>query len=380
MSSKVFTALGLMSGTSLDGIDAAIIKTDGEKILEFGPTKNFVYDLLQKRKLEKATRTALRWKFNGKRPGRLETAEKFVDEMHIYACKSLIAENQCDLIGYHGQTVVHKPPQKGELGQTLQLGRGQVLADALNLPCVYDFRTNDMSHGGQGAPLAPIYHKALCEYSKLSGKIVVLNLGGVGNFTLIDGERIAASDTGPANGPLDNWLYRFGIDYDKDGDVSANGKFDLALIEKWLREIPFFKEEGTKSADRYDFDVIGDIMQKTAEDGAATLAAFCAASVKHTLAKIEIRPERIIVCGGGRKNKTILKLLGELIKCPIETAEDVGWMGDDIEAQACAYFAVRSNLGLPLSYPETTGVPKPMTGGVMAFPHTENKAEPHDSA
>ena len=121
-------------------------------------------------------------------------------------------------------------------------------------------------------------------------------------------------------------------------------------------------------------------MQKTAEDGAATLAAFCAASVKHTLAKIEIQPERIIVCGGGRKNKTILKLLGELIKCPIETAEDVGWMGDDIEAQACAYFAVRSNLGLPLSYPETTGVPKPMTGGVMAFPHTENKAEPHDSA
>lgn len=368
MSGKVYTALGLMSGTSLDGIDAAILKTDGEKIIDFGPTKNFVYDLLQKRKLEKATRAALRWRFQGKMPGRLETAEQFLDEMHIYACKTLLEETSCDLIGYHGQTVVHMPPQDGIDGKTLQLGDGQKLADALNLPCAYDFRTHDMEHGGHGAPLAPIYHKALCDYSKLDGKIVVLNLGGVGNFTLVDGETLVASDTGPANGPLDNWLYRFGLDYDKDGEISAKGKFDLDLIEKWLREIPFFKEGGTKSADRYDFDVIGDIIGKSAEDGAATLAAFCAASVKHTLSKIDLTPDRIIVSGGGRKNKTILKMLGDLIKCPIETAEDVGWLGDSIEAQALAYFAVRSNLGLPISFPSTTGVPKPITGGRMAFP------------
>ncbi len=357
-----------MSGTSLDGLDVAVLKTDGEKITGFGPTKNFVYDLLQKRKLEKATRAALRWRFEGKRPGRLETAEQFLDEMHIFACKQILKEIDCDLIGYHGQTVVHMPPQNGVLGQTLQLGDGQKLADALDLPCVYDFRTNDMKHGGQGAPLAPIYHKALCEYSKLKGKIVVLNLGGVGNFTLVDGQDMTASDTGPANGPLDNWLFRFGLDYDKDGKISAKGNFDLPLIEKWLKEIPFFKEDGTKSADRYDFDVIGELIGKSAEDGAATLAAFCAASVAHTFRKIELVPDRIIVSGGGRKNKTILKMLGDLIKCPIETAEGVGWMGDSIEAQALAYFAVRSNLGLPLSFPATTGVPEPLTGGRMAFP------------
>lgn len=368
MGLKVYTALGLMSGTSLDGIDAAVLKTDGEKIIEFGPTKNYVYDLLQKRKLEKATRSALRWRFRGKMPGRLETAEHFLDEMHIYACRTLMKEAECDLIGYHGQTVLHQAPQNGENGKTIQLGDGQKLANALDIPCVYDFRTNDMEHGGQGAPLAPVYHKALCDYSKLKGKNVILNLGGVGNFTLVDGDRMVASDTGPANGPLDNWLYRFGLDYDKDGEVSAKGKFDLALIEKWLREISFFREGGTKSADRYDFDVIGDVIGKSAEDGAATLAAFCAASVKHTLSKIELAPDRIIVSGGGRKNKTILKMLGDLIKCPIETAEDVGWLGDSIEAQAIAYFAVRSNLGLPLSFPSTTGVPAPVTGGRMVFP------------
>lgn len=372
MSSKIYTALGLMSGTSLDGIDAAILKTDGEKIIGFGPVSHRPYNLLEQRKLGKATRAALKWRFSGSRPGRLATAEQLLDELHIEVCRKILKESECDVIGYHGQTVVHRPPQNGINGKTLQLGDGQKLADALNAPCVYDFRTNDMENGGQGAPLAPIYHKALCKYSKLKGKIVVLNLGGVGNFTLIDGDTIQASDTGPANGPLDSWLYRAGLDYDKDGKISAKGTFDLALIEKWLREIPFFKLDGTKSADRYDFDVIGDVMDKSIEDGAATLAAFCAASVKHTLAKLDIIPDKVIVCGGGRKNKTIVKMLGDLIKIPIDVAEDVGWMGDDIEAQACAYFAVRSNLGLPLSYPGTTGVSEPTTGGVFVSPSVKH--------
>lgn len=361
-----------MSGTSLDGIDAAILKTDGEKIIEFGAVHHRPYNLLEQRKLGKATRAALKWRFQGSRPGRLGTAEQLIDELHIEVCKTILKQSDCDVIGYHGQTVVHQPPQNGVKGQTLQIGNGQKLADALNAPCVYDFRSADMEQGGQGAPLAPIYHKALCKFSKLKGKIVVLNLGGVGNFTLIDGEDIMASDTGPANGPLDSWLYRAGLEYDKDGEISADGKFDLELIEKWLREIPFFKADGTKSADRYDFDVVGDLMDKSLEDGAATLAAFCAASVKHTLAKLDIVPDRVIVSGGGRKNKTILKMLGDLIKVPIEVAEDVGWMGDDIEAQAIAYFAVRSNLGLPLSFPATTGVSEPMTGGVFVSPSVKH--------
>ncbi len=361
-----------MSGTSLDGIDAAVLKTDGEKIFEFGPVYHRPYNLLEKRKLGKATRAALKWRFDGAKPGRLETAERLLDELHIEVCREILKKSECDVIGYHGQTVVHMPPQQGQNGQTLQIGKGQRLADELNMPCVYDFRTADMEKGGQGAPLAPIYHQALCRYSKLKGKTVVLNLGGVGNFTWINGDDLIASDTGPANGPIDSWLYRTGIDYDKDGEISAKGTFDLKLIEKWLREIPFFKIDGAKSADRYDFDVIGDIMDKSVEDGAATLVAFCAASVKHTLAKLELVPDRVIVSGGGRKNKNILKMLKDLVKCPIQTAEDVGWMGDDIEAQACAYFAVRSNLGLPLSFPNTTGVSEPTTGGVFVSPSVKH--------
>lgn len=360
-----------MSGTSLDGIDAAIIKTDGQKIIEFGPVFHRPYNLLEKRKLGKATRAALKWRFIGSRPGRLETVENMLDDLHIEVCKSILKSSTVDVIGYHGQTVVHMPPQNGEFGQTLQIGNGQLIADALDTPCVFDFRTEDMTKGGQGAPLAPIFHKALCKYSKLSGKNIVLNLGGVGNFTWIDGDTLIASDTGPANGPLDSWLYRAGLDYDKDGEISAQGNFDIMLIEKWLREIPFFKQDGAKSADRHDFDVLGDLLDKSFEDGAATLAAFCAASVKHTLAKLSLNPDRVIVSGGGRKNKTILKMLRDLLKCPVETAEDVGWMGDDVEAQACAYFAVRSNLGLPLSFPDTTGVPEPTTGGRIVFPRKE---------
>ena len=357
-----------MSGTSLDGIDAAVLKTDGEDIIEFGPVLHRPYNLLEKRKLEKATRAALKWRFQGKRPGRLETAESFLDDAHIEISKEILKLGDCDVIGYHGQTVVHMPPQKGRQGQTLQIGKGQRLADALDTPCVYDFRSADMEKGGEGAPLAPIYHQALCRYSNLTGKIVVLNLGGVGNFTWIHGDELIASDTGPANGPLDSWLYRYGIDYDKDGAISAKGKYDLTLIQKWLMEIPFFKSKGVKSADRYDFDVIGEILDKSMEDGAATLAAFCAASVKHSLVKANLHPDRILVSGGGRKNKTILKLLQNLTKCTVIPVEDVGWMGDDIEAQAMAYFAVRSNMGLPLSYPTTTGVKEPTTGGMFVAP------------
>jgi len=357
-----------MSGTSLDGIDAAIIKTNGEKIIEFGPARGYLYHKTQKRKIERATKSALKWKFEGKRPGRLETAQILIDNLHIAACEDLLKGMPCDLIGYHGQTVLHMAPQHGEKGKTLQLGDGQKLANALGLPVVFDFRTADVAAGGQGAPLAPIYHKALCEYSDIKGKVIILNLGGVGNFTLVDGETLIASDTGPANGPLDTWLNAHSIEMDKDGAISGKGKFDLKVIEKWLREIPFFKKDGTKSADRYDFDVLHDIKDKSVEDGAATLTAFCAASVQHTLSKLTLNPDRIIVSGGGRKNKTILKMLGELTKCKIQTAEDVGWMGDDIEAQACAYFAVRSKLGLPLSFPDTTGVPEPLTGGRLVKP------------
>ncbi len=355
-----------MSGTSLDGIDVAIIRTDGDRIFEFGHASTYNYAKRHKTKLERAIRAALKWRFEGPRPGRLDIAEDLIDKLHILAVQHVLEKQTCDIIGYHGQTVLHRPPQKGVIGKTLQLGRGQKLADRFKLPCAYDFRTADVEAGGEGAPLAPIYHKALCEFSKLTGNIVVLNLGGVGNFTLISENGMKASDTGPANGPLDSWMNQHGHEFDKDGAFSSQGKVDLKQVETWLKDIEFFRSSGPKSADRYDFDVLDDIKGKSIEDGAATLSLFCVASVLHTLLKIGLEPDQMIVCGGGRKNHHVMSLLSRMMNFPVKSAEDVGWMGDDIEAQAIAYFAVRTKIGLPISFPDTTGVPKPMVGGRIA--------------
>lgn len=366
MSGKIYTALGLMSGTSLDGIDAAIIQTDGQNILSFGDAITSEFSVGNRKQIAKATKAALKWKFQGVPPRILSAAEAVIDQRHIEIAQRIMAR-QVELIGYHGQTVLHMPPNMDQKGQTLQIGKGQTLANELRAACVYDFRTADIEAGGQGAPLAPIYHKALCDYSKLTGNTVVLNLGGVGNFTWVGDGPLLASDTGPANGPLDSWLNQHGLDYDPDGKYSAAGDIDFALIDQWLGA-DFFQKPIPKSADRYDFDVISEVYGMSLNDGAATLAAFCALAVKHTLEQLPDKPDQIIVCGGGRKNKTIMNMLRAEMGCPVKTAEDVGWRGDFIEAEAFAYLAVRSKLGLPISFPETTGVPRPMTGGRLAIP------------
>ena len=376
MSGKIYTALGLMSGTSLDGVDGAILRTDGEKIFGFGKTSEGAFSVKDKAELAHAVSCAVEWKFNGPRPQILSHAEEIIDLYHLEVLDRLIDEfNEeteewelvPDFIGYHGQTMLHIPPTRGIVGKTLQVGRGQVLANKWGVPCVFDFRTADVEAGGQGAPLAPIYHKALCDYSKLTGNTVVLNLGGVGNFTWVGDGPLLASDTGPANGPLDSWLNQHGLDYDPDGKHSAGGEIDFALIDQWLGA-DFFQKPIPISADRYDFDVISEVYGMFLNDGAASLAAFCALAVKHTLEQLPDKPDQIIVCGGGRKNKTIMNMLRAEMGCPVKTAEDVGWRGDFIEAEAFAYLAVRSKLGLPISFPETTGVPRPMTGGRLAIP------------
>lgn len=357
-----------MSGTSLDGVDAAIIRTDGEKIYSFGATEVIEYPRQHTAELTEITKKALAWKFKGPRPNMLARAEELIDQSHIKVIETMPgSDSQIDIIGYHGQTMVHRPPTETEAGQTLQIGNGQILSDRFNVPCVFDFRSNDIAAGGQGAPLAPIYHKALVEYSKLKGNFVVLNLGGVGNFTWVGEGPLMASDTGPANGPLDSWLNQHGQNYDPDGKYSASGEVDFELIDTWLSG-GFFTKPMPKSADRYDFHVLGQIAGKSLQDGAATLAAFCALSVKATLSQLAQVPDQVIVCGGGRKNKTIMNILRAELSCPVKTSENVGWRGDFIEAEAFAYLAVRTLRGLPISFPETTGAPKPMTGGQIAIP------------
>lgn len=369
MSQTIYTALGLMSGTSLDGVDAAFLETDGEAIISFGPGKMQAYSASDRDTLTQATHAALRWQFKGSRPNSFAAAEDVVHRAHMAGIGDANTGwmSKLDIIGFHGQTVLHHPPKDGAAGQTLQLGEGQVLADRFNLPVAFDFRTADVAAGGQGAPLAPIYHKALVEYAGLPGTTAVLNLGGVGNVTLIVEGLLAATDTGPANGPLDNWLERYDLTHDPEGRISREGIVDFARAEKWLSR-DFFGRPLPRSADRYDFDVLVEMDGLSMMDGAATLCAFAVLAVKKSLAGLGPKPDRIIVCGGGRHNKTIMTLLSVELGCPVLPAEGVGWNADMIEAQAFAYLAVRSKLGLPISFPETTGAPEPMTGGRIAYP------------
>lgn len=365
MESKRYIAMGLMSGTSLDGVDAAVIETDGEEVFAFGRSicVNFPDD---GRAVKDAVKTALSWRFKGPPPNSLQIGSDYVDLAHIEAIDTL-GTKDVEIIGYHGQTVFHQPAQNGLNGQTLQLGSGQTLASKFGTPCVYDFRTADVKAGGQGAPLAPIYHHALCRYSKLDGRIAVVNIGGVSNVTLIEGdEPLIATDCGPGNGPLDSWMeLKATRNYDVGGEQSLKGSPDLRRIANWL-ERGFFKRPKPRSADRYDFDVLADMRDMSLQDGAATLASFCAQSIARDLK--EFAPDTIIVCGGGRHNPAIMGMLDMHTNGQVMSAESVGWDGDALEAQAFAYLAVRTLKGLPISFPGTTGAPEPMTGGVVARP------------
>ncbi|MEP6343340.1 MAG: anhydro-N-acetylmuramic acid kinase [Maricaulaceae bacterium] len=364
--SKSFNALGLMSGTSLDGIDAAFLKTDGQTITAYGPNAYRPYTDTEREVLRAATETALTWQFNGPKPD-FNEAEAVLTAAHIEVIESLLSDHSdwaetLDLIGFHGQTVLHHPPTQTQKGQTLQLGGGQALTKRFNVPCIYDFRSADVEAGGQGAPLAPIYHKALCEHVQLDGVSAVLNLGGVGNVTLVGVGLLKASDTGPANGPLDQWMQKHGQSYDDGGAVSLRGRVDFTRLERWLAR-DFFKRSLPRSADRYDFDVMNDMLGLSFEDGAATLAAFCAHAVGLTLSQMNTRPDRLILCGGGRHNQAIRLMLADICGVQIMSAEDVGWESDMIEAQAFAYLAARHMNKLPISFPETTGVSRPLLGG-----------------
>ena len=369
-----YIALGLMSGTSLDGVDAAFLETDGRRIIRLGPSLCLDYSPRDKAVLEEATQEALRWQFMGPHPKSFLAAKTVIHKCHVRAVKTLCTDHsewadELAMIGFHGQTVLHHPPKPPFNGRTLQLGDGEALAKALGVPVWYDFRTADVEAGGQGAPLAPIYHQALIAYSKLDRPTAILNIGGVGNLTLVTKDNhIIASDTGPGNGPLDNWMARNGMGaFDPDGRYAAAGTPYFPLVRKWL-ERGFFQSATPRSADRYDFDVINDMDNLSVEDGAATLAAFTTLAAVYTLNDMREKPRSLIVCGGGRHNKAMVWMLREHLEATVKTAEEVGWNSDAIEAQAFAYLAVRAKWKLPISFPTTTGIAKPMTGGVLAMP------------
>ena len=365
---------GLMSGTSLDGVDAALIETDGETVRRFGPGAEAAYSRGERAVLQAAVDAALAWRFNGDEPrAAFAEAEAVLTDTHARALEALcekagVRPSDLDLVGFHGQTVIHIPPDGDAPGRTRQLGDGEALAERLGCPVAFDFRTADMDAGGQGAPLAPAWHRALVETSGLETPIGVLNIGGVANLTLVgrDGA-LTAFDTGPGNGLIDAWVAeKTGGVMDKDGALSARGR----VLEAGLAELlshPHFARMGPKSLDRWDFS-LDPARNLTIEDGAATLAEFTGRTVAMGLDAQRERPSRLIVCGGGRKNKDLMNRIARACALPLVTAEAVGWRGDLIEAEAFAFLAARAARELPISWPNTTGVKQPMTGGRVVRP------------
>ncbi len=363
---KLVRALGLMSGTSMDGVDVASIETDGENELARGPSMTWSYDEAERALLAAALRDAREIGDRAARPGCLARAERMVTEKHARAVESFLAARglateTLDVIGFHGQTVLHRP---GE-ALTVQIGRGEDLARLAGVPVVHDLRAADVAAGGQGAPLAPVYHRALVA-KRPERPIAVLNIGGVANVTWIGADgRLIAFDTGPGNALLDDWTRKtIGAAYDKDGQLGARGRVHERALQLFLTH-GFFGRPPPKSLDRNAFTA--DLLEGlSAEDGAATLAAFTAEGIARAREHFPEEPKLWIVCGGGRKNRTLMTRIAGRVENAVAPAEAAGLDGDSIEAEAWAYLAVRSLRGLPITFPGTTGVSQPMTGGVLA--------------
>jgi anhydro-N-acetylmuramic acid kinase len=366
----MMTAIGLMSGTSLDGVDVALIETDGKRIKAFGASGYRPYTENERGLLRRALTESINLPRRDARPGILGEAERVVTIAHAEAVASFTAQNRIsrediDIVGFHGQTVLHRPERK----MTVQIGDAAALARAIHIPVMHDFRAADVAAGGQGAPFVPVYHRALAQSLTREGPLAVVNIGGVSNITYIDGADILiACDTGPGNALLDDLMFRVtGQRFDCEGRMAAQGAADSAWIAAAL-EHPFFALPPPKSLDRNDFASLV-LRQMPPADGAATLTAFTAAAIARIVPLLPKPPRSWIVAGGGARNLTMLRMLRErLAPATVETADALGWSADAIEAQAFGFLAARGLKGLPLSYPATTGVPIPMTGGVIARP------------
>ncbi|MDO9711949.1 anhydro-N-acetylmuramic acid kinase [Paracraurococcus lichenis] len=383
--------IGLMSGTSLDGVDAAWVETDGEAIGRIGPALTLPYDPALRRDLRR-----LLDRVAGAPPpmvaGALprdpvEVGEddpfladcvRRLTERHAEAVEALRAEvartlgEGTDLLGFHGQTILHRPARPGDAapGRTWQVGDAAWLARRTGLPVAYDFRSADVAAGGQGAPLVPVVHAALA--AALPKPLAVLNLGGVGNVTWIGSDgRLVAFDTGPANGPLDDWARkRAQTDYDRDGVLSLAGQPDGAVLGRLMAH-PYLAAPPPKSLDRLDFDRAlkeAGAPALSPQDGAATLVAFAAVCVAAAARHLPEAPLQWLVCGGGRRNPAMMQALAGALEQPVRPVEIVGWNGDALEAQAFGVLAARVVRGLPITFPGTTGAPRPLPGGQVVRP------------
>ena len=357
-------AIGLMSGTSMDGVDAALVRTDGERVETTGPALTLPYAAAFRQSLRQCLGP------QPEAPNLLPEVERTLTLHHAEAVRALLARaglaaEAVGVVGFHGHTVFHAPDQR----QTRQIGDGALLAQETGLPVCFDFRSADVAAGGQGAPLVPIYHAALAR--DLPRPLAVVNIGGVANVTWLPEDpaspHLMAFDTGPGNALVDDWMLRHtGQIMDAGGAVAARGQVDEARLDALMRH-PWFAAPPPKSLDRQDFTGLLPLLEGLSlADGAATLTAFTAAALARAAAFFPAPPRRWLVCGGGRHNQALMAALVARLPAAVEPGEAVGWDGDALEAQAFAFLAVRSRRGLPLTFPGTTGVAQPLAGGRLA--------------
>jgi anhydro-N-acetylmuramic acid kinase len=373
MMTELKTAIGLMSGTSLDGIDVALVRTDGETVVERGAFLSLPYEPAFRDRLKQALEDAKLIRERAERPGDLSPMERDLTLRHVEAVRLFLQRaglraSDIDLIGFHGQTVLHRPDE----GLTVQIGDGAWLAKETGIPVVYDMRANDMVHGGQGAPLVPVYHQALAHtLPEAQWPVCFINIGGISNLTFLgrDGT-IIGFDSGPGNTLIDQWVEAHaGIPYDDGGRIASEGQVIAALAKHYL-DNPFFTAPTRRSLDRNDFRP-PEGREAELSDGARTLAYVSAAAILKSSGHLPAKPKTYVICGGGRLNRTIMADLARLAGeqgADVLSAETAGFDGDAMEAEAWAYLAVRSVKGLALTFPGTTGVKAPVTGGIVARP------------
>ena len=358
MLEKRTKAIGLMSGTSADGVDVAYIDTDGKEFVFFGPSQSFGFprelkDRLINTKVDDETNSII---------------EKDLTLFHFESLKTFMKINNLnkdniDLVGFHGHTIYHNPGDR----VTVQLGDGKLLARSLEIPVINDFRSEDVKNGGQGAPLTPIFHSVLAK--KLKKPVAILNIGGVANVTWVGKQidELMAFDVGPGNAMIDDWVFSQGLgDYDKNGGIAAKGFVNADILNQYLSH-DFFQQKPPKSLDRNSFS-LELVKGLTIEDATATLSELTAESIRNSQVFFPSPVTQWIVCGGGRLNGELMRMLRVKLDAQVVRSEEVGWDGDALEAQAFAFLAVRSMMKLPLSFPNTTGVKKSTVGGVLNLP------------
>jgi len=361
VSGRVLRAIGLMSGTSMDGIDVALAETDGESFCRPLAARTFPYDAAFRNRLADLVRACM------PPPERVRPVEEELTRLHAAAVEALLAElpadlRRIDLVGFHGHTLRHRP----HLRETVQIGDGPLLAALLGVPVVFDFRSEDVRRGGQGAPLVPVYHALILRH--VPKPAAVLNLGGIANVTWVpEAEPPVACDVAPCNALLDDWMrVKTGLPFDANGTLTLRGRADFRRIEAVLAH-PFFALPPPKSLDRLDFDLTW-LEGLSVEDGLASIAVLVTEATARLLARMPEMPQALYLTGGGRRNRGLAAALAARLPCPVAPIEVLGRDGDALEAEAFATLAVRVLRGLPVSFPTTTGVPEPVVGGRIAHP------------